>query len=299
MTALSNARRSRVLIVEDHAVVRAGLSRLLDAEAALQVVGEAPDAETALRDVGKIQPDLVVVDLGLPGAHGLDLIKRLSTESGDAAILVLSMHDDAIFAERALRAGARGYVNKRESTETLLSAIRRVLVGEVWLSQRASALVSKNLISRQRHGREHARGRHGEARHGAGGHGPPRPSFARRRGTRLRARRPRDHGERPDRRPHGDRAGRAGRRVHRRGRAGLPLEVGPPRRVAAPRERARPRAHRERARPRRDGAPRVDRRGDGGRDLQHHGERDRPLVERRRRGHLRLRPGRDDRRVGA
>lgn len=142
-------KRSSVFIVEDHAVVRAGLLRLLDGEPDLRVVGEAADAESALHAILEVRPDLVVVDLGLPGSHGLDLVKRLTSEAIDAVILVLSMYDDAIFAERALRAGARGYVNKRESTETLISAVRGVLLGEVWLSQQASTLVLKSVISRR------------------------------------------------------------------------------------------------------------------------------------------------------
>ena len=115
----------------------------------MKVVGEAPDAEAALRALETVTADLVVVDLGLGGIHGLDLVKRLSSESGETAILVLSMHDDAVFAERALRAGARGYVNKRESTDTFLTAVRRVLGGEVWLSERASTLVLKSVVSRR------------------------------------------------------------------------------------------------------------------------------------------------------
>src|SRR5690606_17369884 len=92
----------------------------------------------------------VLVDLSLPDVHGLELIKQLVAKSESMAILVLSMYDDAVFAERALRAGARGFINKRESMETLLDAVRRVLAGEVWLSPRASSLVLKGFVSRRR-----------------------------------------------------------------------------------------------------------------------------------------------------
>lgn len=137
-----------VLIVEDHAIVREGLTRLIDDEADLDVVGTAVDHGSALELVTATRPDVAIVDLSLGSQSGLELIKAIGGVDPRVAILVLSMHDDAVFAERALRAGARGYVNKREATEVLVKAVRRVVAGEVWLSARARTLVLESVISR-------------------------------------------------------------------------------------------------------------------------------------------------------
>lgn len=137
-----------VLIVEDHAVVREGLTRLIDDEPDLNVIGTAVDHASALELLAAARPDVAIVDLSLGYQSGLELIKAISNLDSRVAVLVLSMHDDAVFAERALRAGARGYVNKLEAIDVLLNAVRRILAGEVWLGARARTIVLESVISR-------------------------------------------------------------------------------------------------------------------------------------------------------
>jgi DNA-binding NarL/FixJ family response regulator len=130
------ASPASILVVDDHAIVRHGLVRLLDGEEDLKVCGEAATREDALDALRRLEPDLAVVDLALEGADGLELIKQMRGEGGDVRCLVLSMYDESLYAERALRAGASGYVMKEEATETLVEAIREVLAGEIFVSER-------------------------------------------------------------------------------------------------------------------------------------------------------------------
>lgn len=127
---------ARIMIVEDHPVFRAGLRQMLDDEPGLSVCYEAGSAEEALEMVTEHDPDLVVVDLMLPGAGGLELVKRTRERHRDLPMLVLSMHDERLFAERALRAGASGYVSKHVPIEVIVEAVREVLAGGTWLSPR-------------------------------------------------------------------------------------------------------------------------------------------------------------------
>lgn len=130
------ARPARILIVDDHPVFRLGLARMLDGEEGLAVCGEARSVEEAAESLDGLAPDLVVVDISLPGASGLDLVKALKERRPELPALVLSMHDEALFAGRALRAGARGYVNKQEPVEEMVAAVRTVLSGGTYLSPR-------------------------------------------------------------------------------------------------------------------------------------------------------------------
>ena len=139
------ARRHRILIVDDHPIVRQGLRLLLESEPDLVVSGEAEDARGALRLASAQTPDLAIVDLTLPGVGGFELIKGMRALDPELTILVLSMHDDAYYAERALRAGAAGYVSKLDAPDTLVRAIRRVLAGERHLSERAASAVLASL----------------------------------------------------------------------------------------------------------------------------------------------------------
>jgi DNA-binding NarL/FixJ family response regulator len=127
-------KRARVLLVDDHALVRRGLADLVGDEPDLEVCGEAEDTSEAVACVAELHPDVVIVDLSLKTGHGLDLIKRLRAHDDGPAVLVLSMHDEALFAERALRAGALGYVNKQEAPAKVIEALRQVLAGKVYLS---------------------------------------------------------------------------------------------------------------------------------------------------------------------
>ena len=138
-------RRARVLLVDDHPIVRRGLALMIDAEADLAVCGEADGYEQAVAAVAGLAPDVAVVDISLAGRNGIDLVKELKTTTPNLPVLVLSMHDEALQAERALRAGAKGYIMKREATANVIGAIRHVLRGGVYVSDRMSARLLGNL----------------------------------------------------------------------------------------------------------------------------------------------------------
>jgi len=133
-----------ILIVDDHPIVRQGLAQLINQESDLVVCGQAEDAHDAILAIRKYDPDLVIVDISLKDTSGVELIKDLKVQYPDLPVLTLSMHDEAIYGERALRAGARGYIMKQEATEKVVTAIRRVLAGEVYVSDgMAAKMVSK------------------------------------------------------------------------------------------------------------------------------------------------------------
>jgi DNA-binding NarL/FixJ family response regulator len=136
--------RSRIFLVDDHAMFRDGLRQLIDHEPDLQVCGDAAAADQALGGIDETRPDLVIADISLAGASGIDLIKSIKTRHEDLPVLVVSMHDESLYAERALRAGAMGYVMKQEPAKTVKAAIRKVLAGDMHLSEKlASSLVSR------------------------------------------------------------------------------------------------------------------------------------------------------------
>ena len=123
-----------VLIVDDHPILRRGLAALIESESDLAVCGEAASCQAGLEAIREHQPDLVIVDLELKESHGLDLVKALQSSHPEIPALVISMHNEAVYAERCLRAGARGYVSKQQLDETVLVAIRHVLAGKTYLS---------------------------------------------------------------------------------------------------------------------------------------------------------------------
>lgn len=144
-----NAAKTRIIIVDDHTLVREWLANLLNQEKDLEVCGTAADAAQAVTLLEKIHPDLAIVDLTLRGRSGLDLIRDIRSLTPDTQIVVLSMHEETYYAERALRAGARAYVTKRESTQRIVEAIRAVRAGHVYanaeiLAQLASRLVGQS-----------------------------------------------------------------------------------------------------------------------------------------------------------
>lgn len=141
------ATKSRLLIVDDHPVMRQGLTQLLNQEPDLHVCSQASTAAQGLEAARRLQPDLAVVDISLKGASGLDLIKDLRSFLPKLPVLVLSMHDENIYAERALRAGARGFIMKGEATETIVTAIRRILAGHIHVSEAMSAHLVHKLVS--------------------------------------------------------------------------------------------------------------------------------------------------------
>ncbi|PYJ55458.1 MAG: DNA-binding response regulator [Verrucomicrobia bacterium] len=140
--------KQKVLLVDDHPVVREGLAERINRERDLVVCGEAQNAREALRAVASLQPDIVILDLSLPKGHGLELVKDLRTLHPDLRVVVFSMHDESVFAERALRAGAHGYVMKQEPPERLLVAIRTVLRGDYFISESASSTCLQAFFSR-------------------------------------------------------------------------------------------------------------------------------------------------------
>jgi DNA-binding NarL/FixJ family response regulator len=135
MPADKTSGKRKVLIVDDHAVFREGLVRILSQEPDLEVCGEAEDGVAALRLAADLKPNLSIVDLSLEGMSGLDLTKALHARFPALRILILSMHKEKLHAERALRAGAHGYIMKRESGRKLIAAIRHVLSGQTYVSE--------------------------------------------------------------------------------------------------------------------------------------------------------------------
>ncbi len=135
----------RVLLVDDHPLTRHGVAQLIGQQQDLVVCGETSSAEQALDFVRSLRPDLVLVDVTLPGKPGLELVKDLSTTFPEVAVLVFSMHEESLYADRILAAGARGYLMKSAGGEELLKAIRQVLGGKVYLSQDLSTKILDNL----------------------------------------------------------------------------------------------------------------------------------------------------------
>lgn len=139
------ATRKRILLVDDHPFMRAGLGQLIERQADLAVCGEAGGPAEALKLIAQHKPDLVLTDLTMPGRSGLEFIKDLHALHPTLSILIMTMHDESVFAERALRAGARGYIMKEAGGEKLLTAIRRVLTGEVYVSDKMAARILSGL----------------------------------------------------------------------------------------------------------------------------------------------------------
>ncbi len=129
------SRKAKVMIVEDHPIFRKGLAQLINEEKDMEICGEAEDVIEARKIFVKARPDMMIVDLTLKGVSGLDLIKDVHEHLPDLPILVLSMHDESIYAERVLRAGARGYIMKQEMTDKVIVAIRNVLAGKMFFSE--------------------------------------------------------------------------------------------------------------------------------------------------------------------
>jgi DNA-binding NarL/FixJ family response regulator len=139
--------KKRILVVDDHPIVRQGLALLIDREPDLVVCGEAEEAGGAMHVLNSARPDFVIVDISLNGPDGLDLLKNIRTTHPNLPVLILSMHDESIYAERALRAGANGYIMKQEATGKVLVAVRRILSGDIYVSDRIAAKMLKHYIA--------------------------------------------------------------------------------------------------------------------------------------------------------
>ncbi len=140
-------KKKTVFIVDDHPLLRQGLALMINREPDLTVCGEAEEAQTAMREVASNKPDILIADISLNGPDGLDLLKNLRGLYPDLPVLILSMHDESIYAERALRARANGYIMKQEATEKVLVAVRRILGGEIYLSDRMANKLLHQYIS--------------------------------------------------------------------------------------------------------------------------------------------------------
>ena len=139
--------KSKIFIVDDHPLVREWLTTLIDQTTDLEVCDGAEDAQSALQGIARSSPDLAIIDLSLGGDSGIDLIRSIGEKFPKVAMVVLSMHDERVYAERSIRAGARGYIMKRESTKKVVDAIHQVLQGNIYLSKELTELFAQKFIS--------------------------------------------------------------------------------------------------------------------------------------------------------
>jgi DNA-binding NarL/FixJ family response regulator len=149
-TSGTTTRKHGVFIVDDHPLVREGLTNLINRQSDLVVCGEAKDSSEAIAGITAEEPDVAIIDISLATESGLELIKNLVKQFPQLAVVVLSMHDEALYAERALRAGARGYVMKHETSKSVLASIRRVLAGDIYVSERIVNRMAIRLTSARR-----------------------------------------------------------------------------------------------------------------------------------------------------
>jgi DNA-binding NarL/FixJ family response regulator len=144
----SAPKKSRVLIIDDHVMVREGVAGIIQHEPDLDVCGTATTANEGLGLLGKLKPDLVLVDITLPGKNGIEFIKDARAMNPGLPILVMSMHDESLYADRVLRAGGRGYIRKQEGGEKLIGAMRRVLRGEIAVSEKVTGRLLEKFSGR-------------------------------------------------------------------------------------------------------------------------------------------------------
>src|SRR6202167_3444598 len=145
--SVTRMKKKTVFIVDDHPLLRQGLALLVNRERDLAVCGEAEEEQAAMKAIAEKRPDILIVDISLNGPDGLDLLKNLRLLYPDLPVLILSMHDESIYAERALRARANGYIMKQEATEKVLIAVRRILSGDIYLSDRMANKLLNQYVS--------------------------------------------------------------------------------------------------------------------------------------------------------
>jgi len=144
--------RKKILLIDDHPMMRAGLAQLINRQPDMCICAEAGQPSEAFALLSRIQPDIVLTDLTMPGRAGLEFIKDLVALASDLPILVISMHDEVVYAERCLRAGASGYIMKESGSENLLAALRAVIAGQRYVSPRVSESILRNLSARKPRG---------------------------------------------------------------------------------------------------------------------------------------------------
>jgi DNA-binding NarL/FixJ family response regulator len=147
MTTPPLAAKHRVFLIDDHPIVRQGLTLLINQEPDMIVCGEAEEAQSVPDALAELRPDILILDVSLNGPDGLELLKLIRTTDVDLPILVLSMHDESVYAERALRAGAHGYIMKQEATDKVLDAVRRILRHELYVSDRINNRILQQLAA--------------------------------------------------------------------------------------------------------------------------------------------------------
>ena len=147
---MNNRDRTRIIIVEDHEVFRLGIRELINHETDLEVCGEADNVNSARDLIRNLKPNMAIIDITLKNSNGLELIKEIHTFYKNIKVLVLSMHDELLYAERSLQAGAQGYIMKQETSRSIVKAIRRILDGNVYVSEN----IMGNLLNRVRTGRD-------------------------------------------------------------------------------------------------------------------------------------------------
>ncbi|MDE2181919.1 MAG: response regulator transcription factor [Alphaproteobacteria bacterium] len=138
--------RHRIYLIDDHPLVREGLTNLINQQPNLHVCGESEDGARALRDIAEHEPDVAIVDISLKSGSGLELIKTLKARHPRVAVIALSMHDEKLYAERTIRAGARGYVMKRESTKRIVGAIHQVMAGKLAISEQMMSILAQRFV---------------------------------------------------------------------------------------------------------------------------------------------------------
>ncbi len=138
--------KAKIFLVDDHPLVREWLTNLIHQQPDLAVCGEAESAPQALQSIARLKPDVAIVDISLKSGSGIELIKAVKTHCPSVAVIVLSMHDENLYAERALRAGARGYIMKRETAKKVVAAIRQVLGGDLYLSDGLKTLFASKFV---------------------------------------------------------------------------------------------------------------------------------------------------------
>jgi DNA-binding NarL/FixJ family response regulator len=139
-------RKTKIVLVDDHPLVREWLANLINQQPDLQVGGDADSAPKALQVIETIRPEIAIVDISMEGGSGIELIKNIRATHPDVLVIVLSMHDETIYAERALRAGARGYIMKKEATKRVLEAIRCILDGKLYMSDKLTMMMAEKFV---------------------------------------------------------------------------------------------------------------------------------------------------------
>lgn len=146
----TDEKKTRIIIVDDHPIVRQGLENLINHENDLTVCQQVENAYQAIKAIDKLNPDMIIVDISLGEKNGLELIKDIKVQYPNLPALALSMHDESLYAERVIRAGARGYVMKQQATENIIKAIRKVMNGQIYVSDKMTAKMMYKLVGRRK-----------------------------------------------------------------------------------------------------------------------------------------------------